>query len=123
VDGKVLQLHTYKVGWNLAKVLDAVALHSSRTDAEGSGVRWRTSQVEGFGLFVTEADCATVIEVDIDGGEGRVIVHSNYLQRAVVDAQNGDIRVVEDQLVVVGECDDGILRCRRRGDYGDKESQ
>jgi len=53
-------------------------------------------------------------------------VNSDFFVRAVMDAQDADVGVVENKFVVIWECGDGILRgggCREQGgeDEGAKQ--
>ncbi len=61
--------------------------------------RW-TMCGDGVGAFVDDVDFAAVVEVDVHGGYGGVVVHGDELVCAVVDMHDEDFGVVEDGLVV-----------------------
>ncbi len=92
-----------EVGGEVAEVGDAVALDHAGRDAEGSGVGGGTGDGEVDGWGVVDADWAGVVEIDEDGGVGGVVVHGDELVRAVVDAHDEEVVVVEDGFVVLGE--------------------
>ena len=52
---------------------------------------------------MVDAEFAGVVEVDEDGGVGGVVVHGDELVRAVVDAHDEEVAVLEDGFVVFGE--------------------
>ncbi len=123
VEGKLFELDAEEVGAFVAEVVDAVALFAAGADAEVAFDCRRARDFEGRILIVREVHRAGVAEIDVDGGEGGVIVDADVLMRAVVNTDDGDGAVVGGDAVVLREGYDGILRRRGSGNGGYEQGQ
>ena len=110
------EFNAQEVGGLIAEVLDAVAFGTGGSDAEGAGPGGWTGNDHRRRFIMSEADLAGVIEIDVDGGEVGMIVDGDFLVRAVVDADDLQVGIVEDEFVVVREGFEGILGGGGAGD-------
>jgi len=92
-----------EVGTEVAWVFDGVALELAGTYAEGSGMRGRPDEggLSAVFFFVDDVDGAGVVEVDVDGWGGGVVVDRNFFVRAVVNRDDAEGRIGQEGLVVL----------------------
>ena len=99
-EGEVLEFDAEEVGGGVGVGLHAVTLCDAGSNAEGSSVRWRAVGRDCVGAFVDDVYFARVVEVDVERGDGGVVVHGDELVGAVVDVHDEEVGVFEDGFVV-----------------------
>ena len=111
----LLEFDAEVVGGEIAEVLDGMAFGTAGAYAETACFDWWPGHDEGFFFDMGEAHRAGIGDVDVDGGIVGVIVDADFLVRSVVAAENADLRVVEEQAVVVGVGFERVLRVNDGG--------
>ena len=112
-EGEVFELDAEEVGGGVGVGLDAVALSDAGSDAERSGVCGWAVRRDGVGAFVDDVYFAGVVEIDVERGDGGMVVHGDELVCAVVDVHDEEVGVFEDGFVVGWE--EGWARVLLRG--------
>lgn len=102
VKRNLLEFDAKVIGGEIAEILDGMALGTAWAHAEAACLDWRAGHDEGLFFDMGEAHRAGIGDVDVDGGIVGVIVDADFLVRSVVAAENANLGVVENQLVVVG---------------------
>ena len=106
---EVWEFDAEEEGGKVAEVFDGVSLDDTATDAKGSEMGGGTGNGRGW-VLVDDVYGAGVVEVDVNGGGGGMVVDRDLLVGAVLDTDDVEGVIGEDGVVVGWEARAGALR-------------
>src|SRR6185437_16458988 len=98
---KLLQLDAQKIGTGVGKVLNGMAFQLSGTVAERAQLRGLPDQDGRRTVLDPDLHAPGIVEVDKQRRQVGMIVYADRLMRAVVHTNHRDLRIVEDEFVVL----------------------